>query len=121
MNGLEQIAQILLVGIFLFAGLSKIFAFQKEPQVQAGPSLRGNGLSRGVAYAIALTEIAGALGLVVPLSFWQPDLLPRLAAGGIALLTLAAYIYYVRRKEPSAAPMMALFLLTLLVIVGRWL
>jgi uncharacterized membrane protein YphA (DoxX/SURF4 family) len=121
MNGLEQIAQILLVGIFLFAGLSKIFAFQKEPQVQAGPNWRGNGLPRGVAYAIAVVEIAGALGLVVPLRFWQSDMLPRLAAAGLALLTLAIYFYYVRRKEPAAAPMMALFLLTLLVIVGRWL
>jgi uncharacterized membrane protein YphA (DoxX/SURF4 family) len=120
MNSLDRIAQLLLVGIFLFAGLSKLFAFQWPPQVQAGPSWRGNGLPRGVAYSIALMEIAGALGLVVPLNLWQPDLLPKLAAAGLALLTLAAFSYHVRRKEP-AAPMMALFLLTLFVIVGRWL
>jgi uncharacterized membrane protein YphA (DoxX/SURF4 family) len=119
MNSLERIAELLLVGIFLFAGLSKIFAFQRQPQVQAGPSWRGSGLPRGVAFSIALMEIAGALGLVVPLHLWQPDLIPQLAAAGLALLTLAAFAYHVRRREP-AAPLMALFLLTLLVIVGRW-
>jgi uncharacterized membrane protein len=73
-----------------------------------------------MAYAIAIMEIAGALGLVLPLVLRQTDLLPGLAAVGLAILTLAVSIYYVRHKKP-AAPMLALFCLTLLVIVGRWL
>jgi uncharacterized membrane protein YphA (DoxX/SURF4 family) len=120
MTGLERFAQILVVGIFLFAGLSKIFAFRREPQAEGGPSWRGDGFPRKVACGIALIEIAGALGLLVPFGLWQSDMLPRLAAAGLALLTLGVAIYHIRRKEP-AAPMFALFLLTLLVIVGRWL
>jgi uncharacterized membrane protein len=72
-----------------------------------------------MAYAIAFMEIAGALGLVAPLVLWQTDLLPGLAAIGLSILTLAVSIYHVRHKEP-AAPMLALFCLTLLVLVGRW-
>jgi uncharacterized membrane protein YphA (DoxX/SURF4 family) len=120
MNGLDRFAQILIAGIFLFAGLSKIFAFQRPTQPQTGPIGRAHELPPRVAYAIAFMEIAGALGLVVPLVLWQTDLLPGLAAIGLAILTLAVSIYHVRHKEP-AAPMLVLFCLTLLVLVGRWL
>jgi hypothetical protein len=119
MNNLDRFAEFLLVGIFLFAGLSKILAYQRQPRAQGGPSWRGNGMASGMAYPIALMEIAGAVGLVVPLNLWQPDMIARLAAAGLALLTLATFLYRVRRKE-SGAPVMALFLLTLFVIVGRW-
>jgi hypothetical protein len=120
MNGLDRFAQILIAGVFLFAGLSKIFAFQRPTQLQTGPTGRAHELPPRVAYAIAIMEIAGALGLVMPLVLWQTDLLPGLAAVGLAILTLAVSIYYVRHKEP-AAPMLALFCLTQLLIVGRWL
>jgi DoxX-like protein len=119
MNSLDRFAQMLIAAIFLFAGLSKIFALRRRTQTQAAPSWSGKGLSRRTVCAIAWMEIAGALGLVVPLDLWQPNMLPSLAAGELALLTLAVSIYHVRHKEP-AAPMFALFFLSLLVIVGRW-
>jgi hypothetical protein len=71
-----------------------------------------------MSLVVAFLEIAGALALVVPLNAWQPDMLARLAAVGLALMTLAVCLYRVRRKEP-AAPVMALFLLTVFVIIGR--
>jgi hypothetical protein len=50
---------------------------------------------------------------------WPPYILLRLATAGLALLMVAAGIYHMRRQE-SAAPSVALFLLALFVIVGRW-
>ena len=72
-----------------------------------------------VVLAIALVELTGALALIVPFNLWQPGILPLLGAAGLALLTLCACIYHLRRHE-SAAPIVALFLLTLFVIIGRW-
>jgi hypothetical protein len=77
------------------------------------------GLSRGQAAAIALLEIAGAAGVLLPFDPWPPYILLRLAAGGLALLMVAAGIYHLRRQE-SASPTVAIFLLALFVIVGRW-
>jgi hypothetical protein len=64
-------------------------------------------------------EIAGAVGLLVPVDVMPPHVLLRAAAGGLALLMVGAGIYHARRQE-SAAPSISLFLLALFVIVGRW-
>jgi len=77
------------------------------------------GLSNELAVAIGIIEIAGALALVVPIDLWPPDVLPRLAAGGLALVAMTGAIYHMRRHE-SAAPSITLFLLALFVIVARW-
>jgi uncharacterized membrane protein YphA (DoxX/SURF4 family) len=120
MNTLLWIAQILLGGIFLFTGASKLFAYQKLVKTLEGRSKGGQiGLSRGQAAAIALLEIAGAAGVLLPFDTWPPYILLRLAAGGLALLMVAAGIYHLRRQE-SASPTVAIFLLALFVIVGRW-
>jgi uncharacterized membrane protein YphA (DoxX/SURF4 family) len=119
MNHLDWFVQILLAGIFLFAGLSKLFAFQRKAEVpQTGPSCRGFGLPSTMAVGIALLEIAGALALVVPLIMWQPAILPLAAATGFALLSLAICVYHYRRGE-FTAPVVALFLLSLFVIIGN--
>jgi len=119
MNNLDWFAQILLAAIFLFAGLRQAFAFQRATAMQDGFSLRCVALPRTPAFLIALVEIALALVLIVPVNLWRPDILPSLAAAGLGLLTLGVFFYRVRRNEP-AAPLVALFLLTLFVIVGRW-
>jgi hypothetical protein len=46
------------------------------------------------------------------------EILPLLAAVGLAFLSFAVAICYVRRKEP-AAPTVALFLFALFVVVGH--
>jgi uncharacterized membrane protein YphA (DoxX/SURF4 family) len=120
MNTLLWIAQILLAGIFLFAGFSKIFAYgQVVKVVQAHSKAGGFGMSHVQAILVGVLEIAGAAGLLVPVDPWPPYVLLRLAAAGLALLMVAAGIYHIRRQE-SAAPSVALFLLVLFVIVGRW-
>ena len=119
MNSLDLFAQYLLAGIFLFAGLSKIFAYlrpAKAPHTEQDKSRME--LPGKMVCAIALLEIAGALALVMPLHMWQPEILPRFAAAGLALLALAACEYRHSRKE-SAAPVVAVFLLALFVIIGQ--
>ena len=125
MNTLLWIAQILLAAIFLVTGVSKLLAYEKVMEkVQARFNGRPAGVSRGLAAFIGLAEIAGALGVVMPAALTPATLLPahllvRLAAGGLALVMVLAGIYHLRRQE-EAAPDVALFLLALFVIVGRW-
>jgi uncharacterized membrane protein YphA (DoxX/SURF4 family) len=120
MNNLLWIAQIILAGIFLFTGFTKIFAYDRlvkavESRSKAGPV----GMSRTQALLVGLLEILGATGLLVPMDLMPPYIFLRLAAAGLALLMVAAGIYHLRRQE-SAAPSVSLFLLALFVIVGRW-
>ena len=120
MNGLLWIAQIILAGVFLFTGLSKIFAYKHLVKAVEARSKAGRiGMSRGQAALVGLLEAAGAAAVLVPMDVRPPWALLRLACGGLALLMVAAGIYHIRRQE-SAAPSVALFLLALFVIVGRW-
>jgi uncharacterized membrane protein YphA (DoxX/SURF4 family) len=120
MNGLLWIAQILLAAVFVFTGVSKLLAYE---ELVKAPELRGKakrvGMSRGVAAAVGLLEIIGAVCVVVPVDIWPPYILLRAAAAGLAILMIIAGIYHLRRQE-TAAPSVVLFLLSIFVIVGRW-
>jgi uncharacterized membrane protein YphA (DoxX/SURF4 family) len=120
MNTILWIAQVVLAAIFLFTGISKLFAYERvrgvvEARFQGTPA----GISRGLAAFIGLAEIAGALGVVAPVPLVPEHLLVLLSASGLALIMVLAGIYHLRRGE-EAAPVIALFLLALFVIVGRW-
>ncbi|HXR38906.1 MAG TPA: DoxX family protein [Terracidiphilus sp.] len=120
MNTLLWIAQIILAGVFLFTGFSKVFAYERVVKAVEARSKAGRiGMSRGQAVLVGLVEIAGAAGVLVPVDVWPPYVFLRLACAGLGLLMVAAGIYHIRRQE-SAAPSVALFLLALFVIVGRW-
>jgi uncharacterized membrane protein YphA (DoxX/SURF4 family) len=125
MNTLIWIGQILLAAVFFTAGVSKLLAYRTliktiEERRKTAP-IR---VTRAQGAVVGLLEIAGAIGVILPPA-WIPDalaadyLLARLAAGGLALLMIAATIYHFRRRE-SAAPAISAFLLALFVIVGRW-
>ncbi len=120
MNTLLWIAQIILAGVFLFTGFSKIFAYGQVVKAVEARSKAGKiGMSRGQATLVGLVEALGAAAVLVPVDMWPPYVFLRLATAGLALLMVAASIYHIRRQE-SAAPSIALFLLALFVIVGRW-
>jgi hypothetical protein len=120
MNGLEWFAQLMLAGLFLIEGFVRIFSYRRQvkpfPDWPLFASIR---LPVELAAAIGVMEIAGALALWVPAHLWPPDVLPRFAAAGLALLAVAGGVYHMRRREPSA-PNLTVFLLALLVILGRW-
>jgi hypothetical protein len=119
MTHLDWFAQYLLAGIFLIAGVGKIFIFHyKSDAGRSGLSGKTIGLTRKAVYSISALEITGALGLILPISFWRPGLAPILSATTLALLMLAACVYRNRRQE-FTAPVVALFLLALLVVVGH--
>jgi uncharacterized membrane protein YphA (DoxX/SURF4 family) len=125
MNALLWIAQILLAGIFLFIGITKLFAYQRLIRRFEGLPGRGAAtLTRAQAVPVGLLEVAGAIGVVMPPMFTPEALAPdylmvRLAAAGLALLMVGAGVYHARHRE-SAAPSVTLFLLALFVLVGRW-
>ncbi len=120
MNHLLWIAQVILAGVFLFTGFTKIFAYEKlvravEARSKSGPI----GMTQIQAVLVGILEIAGAVAVLIPTDLWPPWIFLRLATAGLALLMVAAGIYHLRRQE-SAAPSVALFLLGLFIIVGRW-
>jgi hypothetical protein len=72
-----------------------------------------------LAAAIAFLEIAGSLGVLIPMDLWPPDILLRISAAGLGLLAVITCIYQVRRREHTT-PTITAILLSLFVIVGRW-
>jgi len=120
MNSLLWIAQIILAGVFLFTGFSKIFAYNQVVKVVEARSKAGQiGMSQVQAILLGLLEATLAALVLVPVDIWPPHVLLRLACAGLGLLMVGASIYHFRRQE-SAAPSITLFLLALFIIVGRW-
>ena len=116
MNTMIWIGQILLAAVFFVAGASKLIAYKSliktiEERRKTAP-IR---ITTVQGHVIALLEIAGAIGVILPPA-WTPEalapdyLLVRAAAGCLALLMVGATIYHLRRKE-SAAPAISTFLL----------
>jgi hypothetical protein len=68
---------------------------------------------------IGLSELAGAIGVVLPKAVNIAPWLTPTAAVGLATVMLLAAAYHIRRREPPAAPAV-LFLLALFVAVGRF-
>ncbi|MGB6689882.1 MAG: DoxX family protein [Terracidiphilus sp.] len=120
MNALLWIVQILLAGVFFVTAAGKLFAFEKVVKVVESHS-KGHavGMTRIQAAVVAIAEVVGALGLLMPVEIFPPHLVILAAASWLALLMVAATIYHAIRRE-SATPSIVLFLLALFIIVGRW-
>lgn len=120
MNIVLWVAQIILAGACLHSGFSKILIFGRQKSTRAALSAAGCvAMPDGLAAAIALLEIAGALILLFPVDLWAPDILLRLGAAAVGLLAIVSSIYRARLQEHTT-PNMVMFLLAVLVIVGRW-
>ena len=119
MNSLLWITQFILAGVFLSAAAGKLFAYEKVMNAVESVKGRPVALSHRDAIFVALAEIAGAIGVLVPNSVAPPHLVVLCSASWLALIMVCAGIYHLRRQE-SAAPNVALFLLALFILVGRW-
>lgn len=108
-----------MAGVFLCAGLSKIFSYNRKAKVPGTRETPGPmGLQYRWAALIGLFETAAALALIVPTGSPASANLVLPAASALALLMVAASIYRLRRQE-SAAPTVALFLMAIFVIAAR--
>jgi putative oxidoreductase len=111
------IAQGALAFAFVAAGAMKLFAYEKY-KIQSeknGPA----GITRELAAFIGTAEIAGALGVVLPMATNIAPWLGPWAAVGLAAIMLLAVGFHVRRHESPAVPVV-LFLLAAFVVIGRF-
>jgi uncharacterized membrane protein YphA (DoxX/SURF4 family) len=120
MNILMWIAQLILGGVFLFTGISKIIAYDKVRKfVEARTKGNTVSMNAGQAAVIGVAEVCGGVGEILPVQLAFPYLLPLVSSTFLAILMLGAFQYHLRRKE-SATPSAVLILLAVLVIIGRW-
>lgn len=115
MNSALWVVQGLLACVFLFAAGLKLFAFDRMAAKSPGmESLHG------LFIFIALCEIAGVAGLVLPrLTGIMPVLTPWAAAGLATIAILAGGFHVWRGEYGEVPPAIVLFLLSTFVIWGR--
>ena len=118
MNIVLWIAQVLLAAMFGMAGVMKAFQTSKAKEQLPWAKNRSDGFVRFVG----ISELLGALGLILPL---VTDILPWLtvlAAIGLVLIQLLAiFTEHLPKKEYNVIPVnIVLVALAVLVIIGRW-
>ena len=120
MNYLDPVMEYLVVGVFLCVGFAKISRFNRRPKplgAQRASYSFGSPYASGLA--IGIFEIVAASALLISISFHAQIIFAQLAVVGLALLTMSAAFYHMRRRE-TAVPNIILFLLVMFVAVARW-
>ena len=117
MDTVLWIVQILLAGLFLITGLTKLT--QPRLKMAVGPMRWAADTTDRQFRAIGLLEVLGALGLILPSALGiAPGLLP-LAAIGLALTMVGAIATHVRYKEVDRVGVPVVVLgLALFVAIG---
>ena len=112
------IVQGLLAALYLMAGGRKTF---RTAQVKEKMEPMRN-YSDGMVRFIGISEMLGALGLILPLVTGILPWLTVLAAIGLTVIqVLAIFTVHLPRKEFNALPMNALLLtLSAFITFGRW-
>lgn len=118
MNNLLWIAQGMLAIAFFYSGLNK--SIYSEKQLIAKGQTGVVNLSTPFIRFIGITEIAGAIGVIVP---WLLNIMPVLtpvSAIGFCVIMIPAAVIHTRLKEPkNVATNVFLFALSVFVIWGR--
>jgi len=117
MNMTLWIVQGLLAFAFIAVGAMKLFAYEKYKAMseKKGPT----GITRGLTTFIGVAELAGGLGIVLPMATNIAPSLSLWAAVGLSTIMLLAIGFHLRRHESPVAPG-ALFLLAVFVVFGRF-
>lgn len=118
MNVVLWIAQILLAAMFGMAGIMKTFQIAKVKEQMPWAKNRSDGFVRFVG----ISELLGALGLVLPLVTGILPWLTVLAAIGLIVIQLLAiFIEHLPKKEYKVIPVnIVLLALGLFIVMGRW-
>jgi uncharacterized membrane protein YphA (DoxX/SURF4 family) len=118
MNVFLWIVQAVLAAMFAMSGL------QKEIQPKAklvGQYPWAQDVSAATVWFIGVTELLGAIGLILPAATGIATVLTPVAATGLAVLMALAAATHIRRKEPSGVAVNAvLFAFAALVAWGRF-
>ncbi len=116
MNIALWVAAVLLALVFLTTGIMKTVRYEQEGQKLE--SIKG--LPRRLVALIGVSEILGALGLIVPAATGILPWLTPLAAAGLALVMILASGFHVTRREYSGIGLnLILLLLAIFVAYGR--
>ena len=117
MNLALWIVQGFLAFAFIAVGAMKVFAYEKYKALSEknGPS----GIPRGLATFIGIAELAGAIGIVLPVATNAAPWLSWWAAVGLSTIMLLAVGFHIRRRE-SFVPPVILLLLAVFVVYGRF-
>ena len=118
MNIALWIVQILLAGMYGMSGIMKTLQTAKAKGQFPWAKNRSDGFVRFVG----ISELLGALGLILPLVTGILPWLTVLAAIGLTLIQLLAiFTEHLPKKEYNVIPVnLVLLALSAFVIIGRW-
>ena len=117
MNIVLWIIQAALGLFFFFAGYSKTVQYEKTKAQMPWVTE----VSKGLVTFIGVSEILGALGLILPTALGILPVFTFLAAVGLAAIMVIAFIFHAYRGEYKATPINIIFLLLLFVVLwGRF-
>ncbi|MDF9799402.1 putative oxidoreductase [Catalinimonas alkaloidigena] len=111
------VAQVLLAAAFGFAGFMKI-ATPIDQLAEGGMSFV-NSFEAGMVRFIGISEVLGALGLILPAALRIKPVLTPIAAVGVAIIMVLATTYHVMHSE-TFLPNIILFALAVFVAWGRF-
>ena len=119
MNPILWIIQGILAALFLMTGAMKAFN-KKEKLVDKMGFVED--LSQQQVTGIGVLEILGALGLILPRATGILPWLTPLAAFGLALTMVGAFLTHMRRKEliPMGIINIILFSMAIFLFIGRF-
>lgn len=116
MNLALWIVQGILAFAFIVIGFLKVFAYEKYRALteKNGPT----GITSGLAAFIGIAELAGGVGIILPMAANIAPWLSLWAAIGLSAIMLLAIGFHLRRKESPVSPAV-LFLMAVFVVYGR--
>ena len=119
MNTLLWILQGVLSVLFLMVGIMKLMQPKENVRDKMGYV---DDFTQQQLYGIGVLEILGALGLVLPLASGILPVLTPLAAVGLALTMVGAFLTHMRRGEivPMGVMNLVLFAMAIFVAVYRF-
>jgi uncharacterized membrane protein YphA (DoxX/SURF4 family) len=113
MNIALWVVQGLLAFVFLMSGQMKVFSYGKYKAMTGA-----HAPSKGLTAFIGISELAGAIGVVLP---WATGVLPILtpiAAAALAVVMVLSLGFHAMYKDPAGKYVPALVLLVLSVVVA---
>jgi putative oxidoreductase len=118
MNIILWIVQGLLAAMYGMAGIIKTFRTAKAKEQMSWAKNRSDGFVRFVG----ISELLGAIGLILPLLTGILPWLTLLAAVGLILIQLLAiFTEHLPKKEYNYIPVnIVLIALAVFVVIGRW-